>query len=79
MPPEANATEISIQLSMRNFNLNLLSVAPQGNKAVILECRARPAHTAGWQDPETGDFRTLFVTVTLGIFQPFSQTTPCTN
>jgi hypothetical protein len=79
MPPEANATEISIKLSMRNFNLNLLSVAPQGSKAVILECRARLTHWAGWQDPETGDSRTLFVTLTLGIFQPFSRTTPCTN
>jgi hypothetical protein len=47
MPPEASATEISIQLSMRNFNLNLLSVAPQGNKAMILECSAKLAHTAG--------------------------------
>jgi len=54
MPPEASATEISIQLSMRNFNLNLLSVAPQGSEALILECRLNLACPACRETPETG-------------------------
>jgi hypothetical protein len=60
MPPEASATEISIQLSMRNFNLNLFSVVPQGNEALILECRLNLTRTARHEAPETGRANPFF-------------------
>ena len=39
---------------MRNFNLNLLSVVPQGSEALILECRLNLARLARHETPETG-------------------------
>jgi len=45
---------------MRNFNLNLFSVVPQGNEAVILECRLNLTRPAHHETPETGRTNPIF-------------------